>query len=232
VQQVNTTRIQVEEISAQVDFKAVKNLNLRIKAPGAHVYITAPRGADIRQVRDFLISRLEWVRRTRSRILNAASDSPAFPQSGAVYSIWGWQYTLLLVERERPASVKLRRRSMIMSVRPGTGPEKRQALLEKWFREQVKHAARELVDKWSRIMRVQVNKIFVQSMKTKWGSCNMVHGNIRLNTDLVHHQPECLEYLVIHELVHLLESNHNERFYAIMDKFYPHWRKYRTMLNG
>ena len=232
MQALNTVRIQVEEISARVVFKPVKNMNMRIKAPGGDVHISAPRGAGMRQVRDFLASRLEWVRRHQGKLLSAVPRRPYFPRSGEVYRVWGRQYELFMVERDGPAAVNLGQKSIILSVRPGAGPEKSKGVLEKWFREQLKDAARGLVDKWSPVMRVQVNKIFVQSMKTKWGSCNLTDRNIRLNTDLVHHPPECLEYLVVHELVHLLEPSHNERFQAIMDGLYPFWRKYRRMLNG
>ena len=232
MQSVTKASIQVEDISAQVVFKPVKNMNLRIKAPGGDVHISAPRGAGMRRVRDFLFSRLEWVRRHQRKIRAAVPQKPSFPQDGEVYTVWGRQYTLLLVQRDKPASVKLREKGLVLSVRPGTSQEKRQAVLEKWFREQLKGAARDLTDKWSRVMQVQVNKIYVQSMKTKWGSCNMADGNIRLNTDLVHLRPECLEYLVVHELAHLLEPSHNERFQSIMDEFCPLWRKYRRMLRG
>ncbi len=232
MQPVNTARIQVEEISAQVAFKPVKNMRMRVKAPGGDVHISAPRGVGMRQVRDFLASSLEWVRRHQRKILTAVPQKPSFLHGGEVYRVWGRQYTLFVVERDRPAAVRLRQKSMILSVRPGTGPDKRRAVLEKWFREQVKGVARGLADKWSRVMGVRVNRIFVQSMKTKWGSCNITDNNIRLNTDLVHLRPECLEYLVVHELAHLLEPSHNERFQAIMEKFYPGWRKYRSMLKG
>ncbi len=232
MQPVNTARIQVEEISAEVVFKPVKNMRIRVKAPGGDVHISAPRGVGMTQVRDFLASRLEWVRRHQKKIRAAATRKPFFLQCGEMYQVWGRKYMLLMDERDRPAAVRLRQKSIILSVRPGTGPDKRLAVLEKWFREQVRDAARDLADKWAPVMQVRVNRIFVQSMKTKWGSCNTTDNNIRLNTDLVHHQPECLEYLVVHELAHLLEPSHNKRFQSIMDEFYPLWRKYRRMLNG
>ncbi len=226
------SRIQVEEISAEVVFKKIKHLHIRVCPPHGVVRISAPLKVRMDRVRAFMTSRLDWIRNRKRSILESTPLKPPKPLNGVFYPVWGKKYALFTVERDKPPSVKLRQKSMILTVRPGAGLDKKEALLNKWFREQVKIAASVQVDKWSSIMRVRVNKIFVQAMKTKWGTCNMAKGNIRLNTDLVHHPPGCLEYLVVHELAHLLEPNHSTRFYAIMDDFFPKWRLYREMLNG
>ncbi|WP_291322580.1 SprT family zinc-dependent metalloprotease [Desulfonatronospira sp.] len=225
-------RIQVEEISAEVVFKRIRHMHIRVYPPHGVVRISAPLKVRMDRVRAFMTSRLDWIRKRKRSIQESIPLKPSKPLNGVLYPVWGQKYSLLTVERDRPPFVKLRQKSIILAVRPGTGLDKKEALLNKWFREQVKDAASAQVDKWSSIMRVKVNKIFVQAMKTKWGTCNMDKGNIRLNTDLVHHPPRCLEYLVVHELAHLLEPCHNRRFYTIMDDFFPQWRLYREMLNG
>ena len=120
---------------------------------------------------------------------------------------------------------------MVLRVRPGTDEEKKQAIVEEWYREQLKEAVPPLIAKWEPLMGVKVERFFVQRMKTKWGSCNPGTGSIRLNTDLAKKPRECLEYIVVHEMVHLLEPTHNARFVALMDQFMPQWRFCRDELN-
>ena len=120
---------------------------------------------------------------------------------------------------------------MILRVRRGTGKAKRQAIVEEWHREQLRKAVPPLIAKWERLMGVRVRRFFVQRMKTKWGSCNDRAGSIRLNTDLARKPMECLEYIVVHEMVHLLEPTHNARFMALMDQFMPKWQSHREVLN-
>jgi predicted metal-dependent hydrolase len=116
-------------------------------------------------------------------------------------------------------------------VRPGTGAHKRQAVTAHWYRGQIKKAVVPLLAKWEPVMGVKVERFFVRQMKTKWGSCNYKAHTIRLNTELAKRPPECLEYVVVHELVHLLEPTHNARFVALMDRFMPKWEFYREVLN-
>jgi predicted metal-dependent hydrolase len=120
---------------------------------------------------------------------------------------------------------------VVLRVRPGTDKAKRQEILEEWQRGLLRDAAPELIAKWARLLGVTVQRLFVQRMKTKWGSCNPVAGSIRLNTDLVRKPRECLEYIIVHEMVHLLEPTHNTRFVELMDQFMPKWQSYREALN-
>ena len=120
---------------------------------------------------------------------------------------------------------------MVLTVRPGASDVTRQAVVAQWYRDQIKATMPALLAKWERQMGVQVARVFVQKMKTKWGSCNSTARSIRLNTDLAKKPAQCLEYVVVHELAHLLERHHNERFIALMDAHMPHWRQHRETLN-
>jgi predicted metal-dependent hydrolase len=120
---------------------------------------------------------------------------------------------------------------MLLVVRPGTEEARRARIVEAWYREQVKSAVPPLIAKWEPLIGVKVERVFVQRMKTKWGSCNAATGSIRLNTDLAKKPPHCLEYILIHEMVHLVEPTHNARFASQMDRLMPHWRVYREQLN-
>jgi len=145
--------------------------------------------------------------------------------------VWGKRYLLKIVERDAAPRVDLNHNRLVLQVRPGAPEEKRQAILEDWYRTQLKHAVPPVIATWARLMRVTPNRFFVQKMKTKWGSCNPRSGGIRLNTDLAKKPRECLEYIVVHELVDLLEPTHNARFIALMDQFLPEWRSRRAALN-
>lgn len=138
---------------------------------------------------------------------------------------------LTVNEEDASASVQLRHSKLLLRVRPGTSEEARQAVLEEWYRRQLKQAVAPVIARWEPRMGVTVHGLFVQRMKTKWGSCNHRAHTIRLNTELAKKPRECLEYIVVHEMVHLLEPTHNARFIALMDRFMPRWQHYRQMLN-
>jgi predicted metal-dependent hydrolase len=145
--------------------------------------------------------------------------------------VWGKRYLLKLIEKDAAPRVELKHSQMLLQTRTTTGEEKKQAILDEWYRSQLKEAVPSLIAKWEPLMRVKVERFFLQRMKTKWGSCSSRAGNIRLNTDLAKKPRECLEYIVVHEMVHLLEPTHNSRFLALMDLFIPNWRFYRDLLN-
>lgn len=146
--------------------------------------------------------------------------------------LWGKRYLLTLVERDAAPSIDRQHNRIVLSVRPGTTTERREELLDAWYREQVKTAMPPLLKKWEALMNVKASKVFVQRMKTKWGSCNPTSRAIRLNTDLAKKPPECLEYIVVHELAHLIEPSHNARFVSVMNLFMPKWQHYRDELNN
>jgi predicted metal-dependent hydrolase len=145
--------------------------------------------------------------------------------------VWGRRYLMAVIEADQRPSVELSHSRMVLRVRPGTDAAKRQAILEEWQREQLRKAVPSLIEKWERLLGVTVRRFFVQRMKTKWGSCNHRAGSIRLNTDLARKPRECLEYIVVHEMAHLLEPTHNARFTTLMDRFMPKWQSHRDALN-
>ncbi len=144
---------------------------------------------------------------------------------------WGKRYLLRLDEKDAPPSVELKHSKMLLSVRPGTNRERKQAILEAWYRYNLKQSIPALIEKWQPRMGVSVHSFYVQRMKTKWGSCSVHSSSIRINTELAKKPQACLEYIVVHEMTHLLEPSHNSRFIALMDQFIPKWRFYREELN-
>ncbi len=145
--------------------------------------------------------------------------------------VWGKRYLLKVIEKDAAPAVELKHNRMLLQTRPATGEDRKQAILDEWYRAQLKAAVPALIAKWEPLMGVKVERFFVQRMKTKWGSCSRGSASIRLNTDLAKKPRECLEYIVVHEIAHLLEPTHNSRFIAMMDLFMPQWRFCREALN-
>ncbi|WP_054075505.1 MULTISPECIES: M48 family metallopeptidase [Comamonas] len=224
--------INLGSIKAEVLRKRIKHMHLGVFPPEGLVRISAPEDVALDTIRVFAISKLGWIK-SQQRKMQA---QPREPQREFIdresHYVWGRRYLLQIQELAAPASIVLSGKNMRMTVRPGTPTDKRQALLEAWYRTQVREAAQPLLRKWQAIMGVQAGKLLVQRMKTKWGSCNPKTGLIRLNTDLAKKPPEHLEYVIVHELAHLIEASHGERFVAAMDMFLPKWQHLRDELNS
>ena len=225
-------RLRIGEIEVDVVFKDVKNVHLSVYPPNGHVRITAPQRMSADTVRVFAISKIDWIRRQQRKLRVQERETPREYLERESHFVWGKRYLLQVVEDNGPARIELKHNTMVLRIRPGTDPTKRQEIVESWYREQVQRALRPLLAKWESRVGVKARRLFVRRMKTKWGSCNVDSGNIRLNTDLAKKPPECLEYVVVHELVHLLEPTHNARFSAFMDRLLPHWQVFQKELNS
>ena len=182
-------------------------------------------------LRVFAVSKLDWIKRQQQKMIEQERETPREFLDRESHYVWGKRYLLTVIEQDQVPAVELQHSHLLLRVRPGTTEDKRQAIVEDWYRSQLKQAAPPLIAKWEKLMGVKVERFFVQKMKTRWGSCNPVARSIRLNTDLVKKPRECLEYVVVHELAHLLEPSHNARFIALMDRFMPKWQFYREQLN-
>lgn len=186
---------------------------------------------DLNTIRVFAISKLGWIR-SHQRRQRAQEREPAREYlNRESHFVWGRRYLLKVIEADASPFVELRHRAIVLGVRPGANADKREAVLEAWYREQLRKAVPAVLDKWQPLMAVKVRRIFVQRMKTKWGSCRPAAGSIRLNTELAKKPLECLEYIMVHEMVHLLEPTHNTRFLTLMDRFMPRWEFNRSELN-
>jgi predicted metal-dependent hydrolase len=182
-------------------------------------------------LRLFAIAKLPWIRQQQRKILQQEREPEREYLDLESHYVWGKRYLLSVLERDLTPKVELQHRRLVLTIRPGTNQAKREQMLEAWYRQQVKLATPSLITKWEPKLAVKVARLFVQRMRTRWGSCNPKVGNIRLNTDLAKKPRECLEYIVLHEMVHLLEPTHNERFVGLMDRWMPNWKTFRETLN-
>lgn len=225
------SQIKLGDIAVDVVLKDIKHVHLSVHPPTGRVRISAPSRMKLDTIRVFAISKLDWIRQQQRRLRNQVREMPREYLDRESHYAWGARYLLEVVEREQSPSVVLRHRRMIVSVRPRTGRVGKDAVLSRWYREQIKLKAPELIAKWEPLLRVDVQQFFVQQMKTLWGSCNPRARTIRLNSELAKKPVDCLDYIVLHEMVHLLEPTHGERFVALMDQFMPNWQFLRQKLN-
>lgn len=225
------TQIHLGDIAVDVVRKEIKNVHLSVRPPTGRVSISVPSRMSLETIRVFAISKLGWIRQQRRKLQEQERETPREYLDRESHYLWGKRYLLKVTESDEPPQVELKHTKVLLRVRPGTGKEKMQSIIEAWYREQLKQAVPPLIAKWEPIMRVKVVRFFVQRMKTKWGSCSPDTSGIRLNTELAKKPRECLEYIVVHEMVHLLAPSHNRRFVALMEQFMPKWKFYGEMLN-
>jgi predicted metal-dependent hydrolase len=226
-----TTKLQLGGIAVYVVLKDIKNIHLSVNPPTGRVRISAPSRMNLDTIRVFAISKLDWIRQQQRKLREQERETPREYLDRESHHVWGKRYLLKVIEGDWAPAVELKHRHMHLRVRPSVSDEKKQAIVAEWYRAQLRQAVPALIAKWEPLLRVKVARFFVQQMKTKWGSCNPAAKSIRLNTDLAKKPRECLEYIVVHEMIHLLEPTHNNRFMTLMEQFMPHWRFYRTELN-
>ena len=225
------TQIACGEITVDVVLKDIKNIHLSVYPPNGRVRIAAPSRMSLDTIRVFTITKLGWIKQQQKKLQEQARETPREYVDRESHDVWGKRYLLTVLEGDAVPSVALQHSRMLLRVRPGTDAKKKQAIVEAWYRREIKQAVPPLIARWEPLMGVQVERFFVQRMKTKWGSCNHSARTIRLNTELAKKPRECLEYIVVHEMTHVLEPTHNARFVALMDQFMPQWPFYRDQLN-
>ena len=224
--------LQVEELTIDVEWKKIKNIHLRVCPPDGRVRISAPMRTDSGVLSKFVQSKLDWIRKQQARIrMREPSETIKFV-SGEIHYFGGKRYMLELEERASKPEVILEGDTMRLYIRPGATFEKRQSIVEEFYRTQLRQALPALIARWEQILNVRVNDFGIKKMKTRWGTCNRKAGRIWINLELAKRQPECLEYIVVHEMVHLLERGHNVIFYGYMDRFLPQWRLIKKKLNA
>jgi hypothetical protein len=219
-------------LAVEVTVKPIKHLHLSVAPPDGSVRISAPVGMGPAQVRAYAIGKLAWIRRQQSRFATQERESPRLAVERESHQLWGHRLLLQIEEVNAAPTVDVQPRRLVLCVRPGTSPEKRQSLLAAWYRSEVRKEAAILIEKWQQRLNVQVNRLFVQAMTRQWGSCNQATRNIRLNTHLAQKPKECLDYIVLHELTHLRLPNHGQEFTDLLNFYLPDWTERRRLLNS
>ena len=223
-------RIQIGDLSIKVTRKGIKHVHLSVHPPDGRVTLAAPTGTRLDVARAYAISKLGWIREQQSKLRNQARETRRQFVTRESHYLWGRRYLLTVAYADAKPSVRLDHRRITLTVRPGSGAEKRAEVMHEWHKSLLHEAVPPLIRRWEAKLGVQVKRYFLQRMKTRWGGCN-ARGHIRLNTELVKKPKDLLEYIIVHEMAHLLEPTHNERFTGLLEKHYPTWREARSELN-
>lgn len=223
--------IRLGEIAIAVTRKNIKHVHLSVHPPSGRVTLTAPSATRLEVARAYAISKLGWIREQRQKLANQARERPRKFVERESHTLWGRRRLLTVSHREAKPCVSLDHKRITLTVRPGSDAQKRAEVIHEWHKSILHAVVPSLIKKWEPKLKVKVAGYFLQRMKTKWGGCNHRAGHLRLNTELVKKPKDLLEYVIVHEMVHLLEPTHSERFMEILGKHYPSWREARAELN-
>lgn len=223
----------VNGIEIEVTKKDIKNIHLGVYPPDGMVRVAAPKNTTDEKIRLLIISKLRWIKKQKEKFENQERQSKREYVSGESYYLWGERFNLRVIERENAYSkVQIENRKYInLYVKYGTQTEKREEIITEWYRKQIKEVIPKLISKWEPILGVDVKEWGVKKMYTKWGTCNYGSGRVWLNLYLAKRPYRCLEYVMVHEMTHLIERTHSDRFKELMDTNYPNWRSVRDELN-
>lgn len=223
--------IRLGEIAIAVTRKDIKHVHLSVHPPNGRVTLVAPTATRPEVARAYAISRIGWIRDKQAKLRGQARETPRKFVERESHYLWGRRYLLSVVERDAKPTVRLGHRRITLAMRPDTAPAKRAIVMHELHKTLLHAAVPPLIQKWEARLGVRVSAYFLQRMKTKWGSCNHRAGHIRLNTELVKKPRDLLEYVIVHEMAHLLEPTHSERFVELLSRHYPTWREARAELN-
>jgi predicted metal-dependent hydrolase len=220
----------IDTIPIEIEHKRIKNMRITVYPPDGRVKIVAPLSATHQMIRDFALTKRAWVKKHQARFANPSKERPLF-LDGEIHYIWGQPYSLEIIQKRGHPKIETNNNRLLIYIRPGTEQQKKQEVFEKWRHGLIQNAAPRLVAKWEPILGVNVKGIAYRKMKTHWGSCNYGQKTIRLNTELAKKNPKYLEYVIVHEMVHIIEPTHSGNFYRLLGKYYPEWKIIRKEMN-
>jgi predicted metal-dependent hydrolase len=225
--------ITISGITIQVIKKNIKNIRLSVHPPDGQVRLAIPEKMDDIAINEFVMSKISWIEKHKSNFILQDKQQEKKFISGEEHLYLGNKYILKVLETSGKQYVELdNEKNLNLYIKPNSTIEKREQLINQWYREQLKSLIPDYIDKWQPIIGVKVEEWGVKLMKTRWGSCNTQAKRVWINLELAKKRPRCLEYIIVHEMVHLLERGHNARFYGYMDKFLPQWKSIKAELNG
>ena len=225
--------ILVSGIEIEVQKKNIKNMHLSVLPPDGRVRISAPLRIKDETIRLFAITKIGWIRKQITKFENQPRQTEREYINGESHYVWGRRYRLEInYYNHGRNNVEIKGNRLILAVRETSSKEQREEIMIEWYRKLVKEKAQELIGKWEKIIGVKTQSVQVRNMLTRWGSCNVGKGRIWVNLQLAKKPVECLEYVVVHDLVHLLEKRHNSIFVGYMDEYLPDWRIRENILNG
>ncbi len=230
-QKLEAHQITVQDLTVDVVRKAIKNLHLGVYPPNGRVRVAAPLAVSDEAVRLAVIGKLGWIKRQQAKFDAQPRQGRREMVSGESHYFLGRRYRLWVLSYEGAAKVVCNKSRLELYVRPELDSEQREMVIQRWYREQLKQLIPPILATWESTIGVRATDWRIKKMKTRWGTCNTESARIWLNLELAKKPSECLEYVIVHELIHLLERDHNDRFRSLMDQFMPLWQIRRAVLN-
>ena len=228
---VEKSLIQISDIDINIERKDIKNLHIAVYPPNGRVRVASPLNIDDEAIRLAVISRLSWIKREIKSFKEQRRESKREMVSGESHYFLGKRYLLDVLYDSKKHYIALKHSKIELHIKPNTTTENRYKLLQEWYRRELNKIVSKLIDKWEKRIDVKLDSWQIKRMKTKWGSCNIENKSILINLYLARTPIECIEYIIVHELIHLLERHHNDNFKMYMNRFSPEWEKCRNMLN-
>lgn len=230
---ISQENIQVADVAIDVIRKDIKNMHLAVYPPTGRIRLAAPTKTDAEVIRLFAISKLGWIKKHIKNFKNQSRETPRDYIPGESHYFEGRRYLLNVIERKGYNKIDVKNhKELNLFIRPNSTKEQKARVFKEWYRKQLKAQVPDIVEKWEKVIGVEVNDWGVKHMRTKWGTCNIEEKRIWVNLELAKKPKNCLEYIIVHELVHLLERNHNDKFIAHLNRFMPKWRAHRDELNS
>ena len=224
-------KISLGDIVIDVEMKDIKNIHLSVYPPKGRVRIAAPSRMNLDTIRIYAISKLSWIKKQQKKFQAQVREAPREYLTKEGHYYLGSRYLLKVIEHDAPPVISIKHKTIRLSVRPGTDLQKKHVIMDEWYRAQMKELVPPIIAKWEKAMGISLNEFGIKKMKTKWGTCNKEAKRIWLNLELAKKPFHCIEYIIVHELVHLLERNHNDKFVAYMNHFLPEWKHLKNELN-
>lgn len=225
------TQISLGDISVDVIKKDIKNVHLSVHPPTGRVRISAPERMSVETIRVFAVSKLAWIKQHQQKVQAQERETPREYIDRESHYVWGRRYLLQVIDGAERNDICLSHNRLVLKIKSDTGATKREAVLDEWYRRQLKEVAEPVLWRWEKLIGVKVSRLYIQRMKTRWGSCNHRSKAVRLNSELAKKPQDCLEYILVHEMLHLIEPTHNRRFNQLLERYMPDWLHRRELLN-
>ena len=223
--------LDIGQIKVSITQKNIKNVHLSVHPPNGRVTISAPNTMTLDTIRVYALSKLGWIKKQQKKIANQKREPAREYINRETHYFKGERFLLKVIEGNSKQRVEQKHKELVMHVRENSSIAKRGQILDDWYREQLKFEVPNMLSVWERKMDLQVNEFGIKKMKTRWGSCNINKARIWLNLELAKKPTECLEYVLVHEMVHFLEKTHNKHFVSLMNQYYPNWKRSKEILN-
>ncbi|KTD75503.1 M48 family metallopeptidase [Legionella waltersii] len=224
--------ITIDDLSVEIIRKSIKNVNLRIYPPSGQVKLSVPLRYPERLIHQLLQDKMIWIRKKQELIRSRDYHLDSVLTTGSTIQFLGQSFLLIIEEHEGPSVIQIKDHLIFFYTKPGASSLQINTAFNNWYKREMSNLLPKLIQKWEPVLSVEVAQWGIRQMKTRWGSCNTRDKRIWLSLKLIHKPLVCLEYVLVHEMVHLLEASHNKRFYDLMSRFMPEWKAHQMLLEN